>query len=123
MAEQLPYILPEASSASQRTEASGLARELRTARRPGDYTQNLFDVARAFNKRVPMSRLVEIEPDLRPYLASIIIAALQKARETITVPADMPVNRVSQDDFDAHLMRLATRQYPTYGILEQLGPK
>jgi hypothetical protein len=83
----------------------------------------LFDVARAFNKRVPMSRLVEIEPDLRPYLASVIIAALQKAREGITVPLDMPVHRVSQDDFDARLMQLATQQYPTYGILEQLGPK
>jgi hypothetical protein len=38
VAEQLPYILPDTSTAAQRTEAGGLARELRTARRPGDYT-------------------------------------------------------------------------------------
>lgn len=69
-----------------------------------------------------MGRLVEIEPDLRPYLAAIIVAALQKAGDKLVVPQDLQCSRVSQEDFETHLTRLATQQYPTYGILEQLGP-
>ena len=37
---------------------------------------NLFDVARGFSRRVPMARLLEIEPDIRPYLAALIVRAV-----------------------------------------------
>ena len=37
---------------------------------------NLFDVARGFSRRVPMVRLLEIEPDIRPYLAALIVRAV-----------------------------------------------
>ena len=39
-------------------------------------TLNLFDVAKGFSRRVPMARLLEIEPDIRPYLAALIVRAV-----------------------------------------------
>lgn len=49
----------------------------RQARRRGD-TQplTLFDVARQFSRRVPMSKLVQLEPDVRLYLACVLTDAL-----------------------------------------------
>ena len=41
-----------------------------------------------------MGRILETEPDVRPYLAAVIVATLQKANEGITVPMGMTVNQV-----------------------------
>ena len=38
--------------------------------------QTLFNVARGFSRRVPLVRLLEVEPDMRPYLASIVVRAV-----------------------------------------------
>lgn len=38
---------------------------------------SLFDVARTFSRRVPLGKLMEIEPDLRPYLAAILVSAVE----------------------------------------------
>ena len=77
-------------------------------------------MARAFDRRITLGRLLQTEPDIRPYLAAIIVAALQRAREAITVPFGVKINEVTQEEFDKHLMELATKTYPTYGILESL---
>ena len=38
--------------------------------------QTLFDVARTFSRRVPLGKLIQIEPDIRPYLAAVLVAAV-----------------------------------------------
>ena len=75
-------------------------------------------MARAFDRRVTLGRLLQTEPDIRPYLAAVIVAALQKARESIPVPPGVRVEEMTQEDFDNRLLELATKTYPTYGILE-----
>ena len=64
------------------------AGELQAARKPYQ-PQSLFDVARAFSRRVPLGRLVEIEPAVRPYLASLLVAAVDKAGEVLRVPMSL----------------------------------
>ena len=49
----------------------------------GKQPQTLFDVARTFNRRVPLGRLIQIEPDIRPYLAAVLVAAIQEAGEAL----------------------------------------
>ena len=46
----------------------------------------LFDVARGLARRVPLTKLVELDGDVRPYLAALMVAALVRAHETLTIP-------------------------------------
>ena len=61
------------------------AGELQAARKPYQ-PQSLFDVARAFSRRVPLGRLVEIEPAVRPYLASLLVEASGQGRQSSACP-------------------------------------
>ena len=68
-----------------------------------DYpAQNLFDVARGFSRRVPMARLLEIEPDIRPYLASLVVRAVHRAGDALTVPMNLRVDRLTEEEFDSY---------------------
>ena len=49
----------------------------------GKQPQTLFDVARTFSRRVPLGRLIQIEPDIRRYLAAVLVAAIQEAGEAL----------------------------------------
>ena len=40
---------------------------------------SLFDVVRTMRRSVPLSRLIEIEDSLRPYLAAILVDAIRDA--------------------------------------------
>ena len=62
-------------------------RDVRSLRQP----QSLFEVARAFNRRVPLGKLAELDPDIRPYLCSILVAAMWRANETLEVPVGLHV--------------------------------
>lgn len=46
----------------------------------------MYDVARGFTRRVPLGRLVEVEPDIRPYLGSLLIWAIAKAGDKLVIP-------------------------------------
>ena len=38
---------------------------------------SLFDLVRGFAARVPLSRLIQVEDDVRPYLAAAVIDAVK----------------------------------------------
>jgi hypothetical protein len=60
-------------------ELRQLATELvpRQARRRGDSQPlTLFDVARAFSRRVPLPKLVSLESAIRPYLSCVLVDAM-----------------------------------------------
>ena len=54
-------------------------KEVKGTRQP----HSLFEVARAFSRRVPLGRLAEIDPDVRPYLCAILVAAMWRAKEIL----------------------------------------
>ena len=96
------------------------AGELQAARKPYQ-PQSLFDVARAFSRRVPLGRLVEIEPAVRPYLASLLVAAVDKAGKVLRVPMSLKLEQVTQEDFENHLLQLTAANYPYYGMLTSMS--
>lgn len=96
------------------------AGELQAARKAYQ-PQSLFDVARAFSRRMPLGRLVEVEPAVRPYLASLLVAAVDKAGEVLKVPVSLRIEQVTQEDFESHLLQMAASSYPTYGLLQSLS--
>ena len=62
----LAEAVPELSGAG----SSPLVAELRAVK-SGKQPQTLFDVARTFSRRVLLGRLLQIEPDIHPYLAAM----------------------------------------------------
>jgi len=47
-----------------------------------------------------MARLVEIEPDIRPYLASLIVRAMYRANDTLVIPRNLRLTQLADDEFD-----------------------
>ena len=81
MQAALDYLAPRANAALTRSEAllAGKTakvphRALKRTYQPG----NLFDVARGFARRVPLTRLAEMDGEVRPYLAALMVAAMYK---------------------------------------------
>ena len=69
-------------------------------RRRGPSRTLLFDVARGLARRVPLTKLVELDGDVRPYLAALMVAALARAHETLIIPDTLQCKRVSLDAFE-----------------------
>ena len=46
----------------------------------------LFNVSRGLAHWVPFTRLVELDGNVRPYLAALMVAALVRAHKTLTIP-------------------------------------
>jgi hypothetical protein len=51
-------------------------------------------------------------------MAAILVAALHKAKETLKVPTGLVVEELKPDLFEAHVLKLATKQFPMHGILD-----
>ena len=46
----------------------------------------MWDVARSFARRVPMTKLVHLDANIQPYLAALMITALKYHKETLKIP-------------------------------------
>jgi hypothetical protein len=62
-----------------------------------DQPQSLFDVSRAFSRRMSLGRILEVEHDVRPYLAAVIVAAMQRANDTLVIPKDLKKDEVEPE--------------------------
>jgi hypothetical protein len=78
----------------------------------------LFDVAKKFARRVPLTKLITLESDVRPYLACIIVDALREADETIFLPEGYDkVEYLDPEEWEKYRATMASRQYQAYGAL------
>jgi hypothetical protein len=66
---------------------------------------------------VPLTKLVELDGDVRPYLAALIIAALHKAGDALVVPDQMTIRKVTEQEFENLLVSEAGKAYDNYGII------
>ncbi len=51
----------------------------------------LQDIARGFARRVPLTKLVSLDGDVRPYLASLMVSALHRAGGTLVIPEGLQI--------------------------------
>jgi len=77
----------------------------------------LFDVARGLARRVPLTKLVALDGDVRPYLASLMVAALHRAKDKLVVPNDLEIQTVTREQFENMLVREAGKSYDNYGTI------
>ena len=86
-------------------------------RRKGPAKSMLIDVARGLARRVPLTKLIALDSDIRPYLASLMVAALHRAKDKLVVPNDLEIKRVTREQFDLMLQKEAGRTYDNYGTI------
>jgi hypothetical protein len=77
----------------------------------------LFDIARGLARRVPITKLVALDGDVRPYLASLMISAIHRAGDALVIPDDLKLKRVTIDTFNEMIKREAGRTYDNYGMI------
>ena len=79
----------------------------------------LYDVARELARRVPLTKLVELDGDVRPYLAALMVASLYRAGETLVVPRSLDIKTVANQEFESLLAQKAGQSYHNYGQIAQ----
>ena len=77
----------------------------------------LHDVAKGLARRVPLTKLIELDGDVRPYLAALMVAAMHKADERLIVPEGFKVREIAQEQFENMLAKTAGQQYENYGAI------
>jgi hypothetical protein len=55
----------------------------------------MFYVVRGLSRRVTLSRLLELEPDIRRYLAVILVDAVLRAGDTLIIPEGLTRREVT----------------------------
>lgn len=101
-------------------EARQLATELvprQAQRRRDNQPLTLFDVARAYTRRVPMSKSLALEPDVRLYLACVLIDAMSRAGEALVVPTSLKLKQVGEAEWERHRVETAGQQYEALGLI------
>ncbi len=48
---------------------------------------------------MPLTKLVTLDSDVRPYLASLMVSALHRAGEELVIPDDLKVREVTAEAF------------------------
>ena len=66
-------------------------------RRKGPAKSMLINVARGLARRVPLTKLIALDSDIRPYLVSLMVAALHWAKDKLVVPNDLEIKRVTRE--------------------------
>ena len=66
-------------------------------RRKGPAKSMLINVTRGLARRVPLTKLIALDSKIRPYLASLMVAALHRAKDKVVVPNDLENKRVTRE--------------------------
>jgi hypothetical protein len=91
----------------------------RKARR--DYApQSMYDVLKGFGRRVALPRFLEMEKELRGYLAIIVLDALRQAEDTLYYPTDLKVEPVPPEKFQTMKLEAAAQSYRPFGLMSSI---
>ena len=77
----------------------------------------LFDVARGLARRVPLTKLVELDGDVHTYLAALMVATLAWAGKTLVVPEGTRISTVTREAFNNILLKETSHNYDNYGLV------
>ena len=79
----------------------------------------LFNVAHGLARRVQLTKLVVLDGDVRPYLATLMVAALARAGETLVVPEGTCISTMTREAFDNMFLKEAGHNYDNYGLVSR----
>ena len=79
----------------------------------------LFDIARRLVQRVPLTKLGELDKDIHPYLATLMVATLAWAGETLVVPEGTQITMMIREAFDNILLKEASHNCNNYRLVSR----
>ena len=79
----------------------------------------LFNAAYGLARRVLLTKLFELDGDVRPYLANLMVAALAWAGKTLVVPEGTRISMMTREAFDNMLLKEAGHNYDNYGLVSR----
>ena len=65
----------------------------------------LFNVTRGLARRVPLTKLVELDGDIHLYLTTLMVAALVQVGKTLVVPEGTRISMITREAFDNMLLK------------------
>ena len=78
----------------------------------------LFDVIPCrLSQRVLLTKLVELDGDICPYLTTLMVATLARAGETLVILEGTQITMMTREAFDNMLLKEASHNYDNYGLL------
>ena len=79
----------------------------------------LFDIARGLAQRVLLTKLVELDGDICPYLTFLMVATLAQAGETQVIPEHMQITMMIREAFDNMLLKETGHNYDIDGLVSR----
>ena len=79
----------------------------------------LFDITHRLAHRDPLTKLVELDGDVYPYLATLMVATLAQAGKTLVVPEGTRIAMMTRTAFNNMLLKEASHNYDNYGLVSQ----
>ena len=79
----------------------------------------LFNVTHGLARQVPLTKLVELDGDVRPYLTALMVAALVRAGKTLVVLEGTRISTMTREAFNNMLLKEAGHNYDNYGLVSR----
>ena len=77
----------------------------------------LFDVTHGIPCRVPLTKLVELDGDICPYLTALMVTALAWVDKVLVVPKGTCITTMTREAFDNVLLKEVSYNYDNYGLV------
>ena len=77
----------------------------------------MFDITQGLARRVPLTKLVELDGNICPYLAALMVAVLAWVGETLVVPEGIQIVMMTREAFDNMLLKEAGCNYDNHGLV------
>ena len=68
----------------------------------------MFDIACRLAQRVPLTKLVELDGDVNPYLTTLMVATLVWVGKTLVVAKSICITIITREAFDNMLLKEAS---------------
>ena len=79
----------------------------------------LFDVTCGLACRVPLTKLVELDGDIHPYLTALMVAALAQVGKTLVVPEGTCISMMTKEAFNNMLLKETSCNNDNYGLISR----
>ena len=79
----------------------------------------LFDITHGLAHRVPLTKLVELDGDVHPYLTALMVATLARVGKALVVPEGTRITTMKREAFYNMLLKEAGCNYDNYGLVNR----
>ena len=79
----------------------------------------MFDIACGLAQRVPLTKLVALDRDIRIYLTKLMVTLLAWAGEALIVLESMKAIMITREAFNNMLLKKTSHNFDSYGLVSR----